>query len=876
MPFTDDPDAQIRLTDARYADGEGAPVAGGDPVAVSTQIFDQDGDIPNSAGLSNLFVAWGQFLDHDLTLTPETEDEVLTADGLVAPLHRSEFELDEDGARLPTNAITWQLDGSQIYGSSAGGTAALRSFESGHLRMQDDAMSDSGLMPDADPDSPMAGAPGEVPVFLAGDVRANENPALNAMHTLMAREHNYWADRLAEENPDWTDDQLFDAARSIVEYELQSITYNEWLPHLVGDDALGEDTGYDPDVNGQVSVEFSTAAFRFGHTMVSSRIALMEEDGSESDYGDMAIQDAFFNPEPLRAEGIDTILRGQASTFAQESDTQVVDDLNFFLSTPGGMTGFSLVALNVLRGQDHGLQSYIDTRATLLGDIDPATLDPLDFSIITSDEAVQAQLASVYATVHDVDLWVGGLAEDDVDGGQMGPLFTHIIAEQFTRTRAADESFGQLDPGLSDAIIAEVQGSTLSDIIGRNTEIDLLQDDVFVATDRGLTVAEGFEGTDGDDSLDLVALDIEGDVATGAGNDTVTMTGGTRIAGTLSLGDGDDVLNASSGSVDGWFAQTGAGHDTVTLSGSADFDALSTGAGDDEVAVTQGAAVGDIYTGHGADQVSVGGRASVGAILTGGEDDLIRLEDGADVGFVDGGSGHDTLRLDSPNFRIDWTDEARGDGRVVYLNEDGTETGQYTDFHSIETVPCFTPGTKLISACGAVPIETLKVGDRIYTLDGGLQPIVWIGKITVLAEGDNAPIRIAEGALGNTRAMEVSPQHRMMLDGWQAEVICGTDEVLAPARHLLNDRNITRRTGGTVDYIHVLFADHQIVIADGIPSESFHPGATGLQAMAEASRAEILRLFPQLEADLDGFGPAARYSATPREILAMRCAKTPS
>lgn len=868
MPFTDENDPLIRLTDARYADGAGAPVEGGDPVAVSTQIFDQEGDMPNSAGLSNLFVAWGQFLDHDLSLSPENEADTLTADGLVAPLHRSEFELDEDGARVPLNAITWQMDGSQIYGSSQDRTDDLRSFENGHLRMQDDAMSDGGLMPNASPDSPMAGElTGDAPVFLAGDVRANENPALSSMHTLMAREHNYWADRLADENPDWTDDQLFDAARSIVEYELQQITYNEWLPHLVGD-AVGEGAGFEADVDGQVSVEFSTAAFRFGHTMVSSDIRRMDEDGSESDAGDLVIQDAFFNPDALREEGIDTLLRGQISTSAQELDTQVVDDLNFFLQTPGGLSGFSLVALNVLRGQDHGLQSYIDTRAALLGDIDPAAIDPADFSVITSDPAVQAQLAAVYDTVHEVDLWVGGLAEDAVEGAQMGPLFTHIIADQFSRTRAADETFGVLDPALSDAIIAEVHSATLADVIGRNTEIDLVQDDPFVVMERGLTAHHEITGTQGDDGHDLVAYDIAGDVLTGGGDDTVSLTGGTHIGGEVMLGEGADVLRASSGQIAG-FAQTGPGDDLVDLSGSAQLSDLSTGGGDDSVQVTQGAEVGAIYTGHGADQVSVGGRATVDAILTGGENDVIRLAEGAGVDYVDGGSGQDMLQL-SGLYRIDWSDQANGDGRVVYLNEDGTETGAYTDFHSIETVTCFTPGTKLISAGGAVAIETLQVGDRVYTLDNGLQPIVWIGKVTVLADGDHAPIRIAAQALGNTREMEVSPQHRMMLDGWRAEMVCGTDEVLAPAQHLLNDHTITRRTGGTVDYIHILFASHEIVIANGIPSESYHPGAAGLGAMAQDTREEVLKLFPQLRDDLDAFGPAARYSATWREVRSMR------
>jgi peroxidase len=222
-------------------------------------------------------------------------------------------------------------------------------------------------------------------VYLAGDIRANENPNLLSLQTLFVREHNHWADKLAQEHPNWSDEQLYDAARSIVEYELQQITYNEWLPHLIGD-AFGDDTGFDASVSGESSVEFSTAAFRFGHTLVSSSIDLVGEDGTDA--GSVALMDAFFNHSAVEDNGIEAIMRGQLSATAQELDTEIVDDLNFFLETPDGVSGFSLAALNLARGLDHGLDSYIEVRAQLIGDIDPATLDPQDFSIITSDEDV--------------------------------------------------------------------------------------------------------------------------------------------------------------------------------------------------------------------------------------------------------------------------------------------------------------------------------------------------------------------------------------------------------------------------------------------------------------------------------------------------------
>jgi hypothetical protein len=128
------------------------------------------------------------------------------------------------------------------------------------------------------------------------------------------------------------------------------------LPHLIGD-AVGNDTGFDASVSGESSVEFSTAAFRFGHTLVSSSIDLVGEDGTDA--GSVALMDAFFNHSSVEDNGIEAIMRGQLSASAQELDTEIVDDLNFFLETPDGVSGFSLAALNLARGLDHARQVNI-------------------------------------------------------------------------------------------------------------------------------------------------------------------------------------------------------------------------------------------------------------------------------------------------------------------------------------------------------------------------------------------------------------------------------------------------------------------------------------------------------------------------------------
>ena len=179
---------------------------------------------------------------------------------------------------------------------------------------------------------------------------------------------------------------------------------------------------------------------------------------------------------------------------------------------------------------------------------------------------------------------------------------------------------------------------------------------------------------------------------------------------------------------------------------------------------------------------------------------------------------------------------------------------------------CFALGTWITTPNGQVPIEELAAGDMVVTMDHGPQPIRWISSSKRHAIGDMAPILIRKGALGNTRDLRVSPQHRMLLSGWHAEVLFGEREVLATAKSLVNDHSILREEGGEVEYFHMLFDSHEIVYAEGAPSESFHPGAEGWKALDEPTRNEILELFPQLaNGNFDSYGPSARASLNYKE-----------
>ncbi len=158
---------------------------------------------------------------------------------------------------------------------------------------------------------------------------------------------------------------------------------------------------------------------------------------------------------------------------------------------------------------------------------------------------------------------------------------------------------------------------------------------------------------------------------------------------------------------------------------------------------------------------------------------------------------------------------------------------------------CFTPGTWIGTPTGPRLIEELQVGDLVRTLDEGPQAIKMILDDSFRAVGDFAPIRFAKGAIGNGAPLVVSPQHRMLITGWQAELYFGQREVMVAAKHLVNGDTIRQVSGGSVRYIHLLFEAHQIVFAQGVPSESYFPGHA-LNASEDATKSEVQLLFPQL------------------------------
>lgn len=206
----------------------------------------------------------------------------------------------------------------------------------------------------------------------------------------------------------------------------------------------------------------------------------------------------------------------------------------------------------------------------------------------------------------------------------------------------------------------------------------------------------------------------------------------------------------------------------------------------------------------------------------------------------------------------------------IQFNQPDPTTAVYEAVNPGDSGVCFTPGTLIETDRGPRDVASLRAGDLIETRDAGLQPLRWVGSRTVPAAGVLAPIMLPAGVFGLQSDLTVSPQHRVLVTGWQAEMLTGQTEVLVAARHLVDADRIVRRPGGMVTYIHLLFDCHQLVRANGAWSESYHPGQHSLKAASAEVRAELLALFPELALGRAGYGPSARTTLRAHEARLLR------
>lgn len=269
---------------------------------------------------------------------------------------------------------------------------------------------------------------------LVGDNRGDENIALHAMHTIWVREHNRIARELAVINPSWDGERLYQTARKIVGGILQHVLYREWLPQIV---RLPAYRGYNSRLNPAIANAFSTAAFRFGHSLVPNKFSQLNSNFDDL-HNPVTLQASFRNREIINNRGIEPTMLGLAGNRSNNVDNGFAFGIVRKLFIRPGQGGrMDLTALNIQRGRDHGIPTYgIWRRACRLPAV--TTFDDLEpFMLNGTVEAFRR----LYSSPEDIDLFAAGISEKHVAGLQVGPTFECLFRYQFSRLRDADRFF---------------------------------------------------------------------------------------------------------------------------------------------------------------------------------------------------------------------------------------------------------------------------------------------------------------------------------------------------------------------------------------------------------------------------------------------------
>ena len=522
-----------RLLPARYEDGIQQPVGFSQtfslsnpkpfaPPRPSARLITQQiiRDMPdNQPDATLMLMQWGHFIDHDFaylieasTLAPEEEEcEGCDPVGECIPIQvrddDPDFGLNTPNAgdclrferaaavcrpRIPgifnpreqLNQITSWLDASMVYGSLDEEQPLLREFQGG--RLLESLISVNGrnqrFMP-LDPDPRVPCLPPR-PCFRGGDLRANEQEGLTAMHTIWVRYHNNLARRLAALNPRWDDERIFQETRKIVYATVEAITYNAYLPRMLGreffDQNIGPYKGYNPALDGNLVNAFAAAAFRIGHSQVQPFFQRLDANGQSIPEGPLNLELAFFNPDELiRGGGAEPLLRGILASQSRKLDEFVTRVLTtrLFAQSSERRIGMDLTAINIQRGRDHGIPSYRVFRNFCRRE--------LGIFGQFANSKTRDLFVKLYGSEDDVDLWPAGIAEKPLPGGILGPTLACIWVFTFLGMRDGDR-FWYENPGVfTPAQLADIrEKATLSGVIcNASPDIGKIQRDAFSASD---------------------------------------------------------------------------------------------------------------------------------------------------------------------------------------------------------------------------------------------------------------------------------------------------------------------------------------------------------------------------------------------------------
>ena len=457
---------------------------------------------------TDLIWQWGQFIDHDITLSPETEVECEDCKftGSCEPIRVAKWDpafgiktqnrgncmrfrrslpacpVKQSPVREQINDLTSFIDGSMVYGSTERVARALRQFRGGLLKVGPPFPGKQSSLPRITPETRnLVICMERTDCFLGGDIRLNEQTGLLIMHTIWVREHNRCARNIARLNKMSNDEQIYQLCRKIVGAIIQKITYQDWLPKLFGITGfrkyVGPYRGYKPSTNPGVPNAFATASYRFGHSMVPPSFNRLNRYLRPLPIGPLPLANVFFNPNQYtKSLGTDPILRGMLQARSRRLDRFIERTLTTRLFRTKNNPGFDLAALNIQRGRDHGLPPFIKYAKFCYNIFkEPPKAYRADLQ----------RLLKIYGSILTVDLFVGGLFEKRVRGSIFGPTFACLNGLGFRAMRDGDRLYYSAPGVFTSSQLPSIQRHTLSRVLCDNMDnLGVVQRDAFLVSGK--------------------------------------------------------------------------------------------------------------------------------------------------------------------------------------------------------------------------------------------------------------------------------------------------------------------------------------------------------------------------------------------------------
>ncbi|XP_065709276.1 myeloperoxidase-like [Patagioenas fasciata] len=473
-------------------------------------------NITQDQEFSLVLMHWGQWVDHDIDLSPASgagaspalhcendcafnspcfpikfppDDPRMLRSNSCMPFVQSASVCNPGTfTREQINAITSFLDASTVYGSEDSVAKSLRN-QTNHLGLMavNQNFTDKGLelLPFENTTKSVCVLTNKsmnIPCFKAGDKRVTENLGLSALHTVFLREHNRLVRELSKVNPHWDGEKLYQESRKIVAAINQIITYRDYLPVLLGKETskwIPSYRGYNESVDPRISNVF-TLAFRFGHTSVQPFVSRLNDSFQPlGSFSHVPLHLTFCATWRIIMEGgIDPLIRGMVVDHAKlmKQNQLLIEELQNHLFEQTETMGLDLAALNMQRGRDHGLPGYNAWRR-FCGLSQPQNVD--EFSTVLGNSKLAKKLMDLYGTPENIDIWIGAISEPFVAQGRVGPLLACIIGTQFRNLRDGDRFWWE-NPGVfTPWQLGALRQISLSRVICDNTRIKKIPRDVF-------------------------------------------------------------------------------------------------------------------------------------------------------------------------------------------------------------------------------------------------------------------------------------------------------------------------------------------------------------------------------------------------------------